>query len=159
MQYLSSASDKDYLTLLTKNSSSSHIWAIFFPNRNCSEKVISWPAKPPKVRYQNEGSAIYVHNHRKIRFSLYVFEKKNVFNEVLTYKNFQNSHWLCSKLFLKPSNLIYRNDVFLKWWNIFHILHFNFWLWGTLEVNILTSCPWSAVLNNIKKYRNPIYTL
>ena len=37
------------------DSTSSQIWAIFLPNRNFYEKLISWPPESPKVRSQNEG--------------------------------------------------------------------------------------------------------
>ena len=40
--------------------SSSQTWVIFLPNRNFPEKVISWPAGPPKVKSQNEGYQQYL---------------------------------------------------------------------------------------------------
>ena len=46
---------KTYIIVMIMDSTFSKTWAIFLPNRNFYEKLISWSPGSPKVRGQNEG--------------------------------------------------------------------------------------------------------
>ena len=117
-------------------------WAIFLPNRNLYEKSISWPLGSPKVRSTNGEYWKYFNilgkHHYQHSFNSDSLASRSVWN--LINDSFENIRNLLNTIFSQNINRFYsENPIFLWFWtNIADILHFDFWLWGTLEAMILT---------------------